>query len=173
MKKPFAKERSVEPLDQGSEKTRETRDQIDQVRQQITQYQKDLQNAMEKLRSISQEHEQLETAYQDVLRLITEMLLQQELLLQSMQAAQKLLEQQGVERWAPILGDSVPRDKCKVVGLLETDRPSQPGSVAKIVSPGFRFKKDGRIVLLPTVLESVAPPKKGMPTEGTQDKAIA
>ena len=61
-----------------------------------------------------------------------------------------------MERFSPIVGDSVPRDKCKVVGQIETGRLF-PGSVARVISEGMRIRRNGRILVFPAVLESVAP----------------
>jgi molecular chaperone GrpE (heat shock protein) len=177
MKKPgFPKIRSIpEKLTLGISKAKDVREDFDKLKEQAARNQRELQEAVELLRRVSEQHEELESAYYALLRLIAETLPKQEMLLQSYELVQKTtqdleeaLKKHDVERFSPIVGDSVPRDKCKVVGQVETDRLF-PGSVAQVISEGWWIRKTGKILVFPTVLESIAPPGKKPVSEKTAD----
>jgi len=170
----FPKFRSVpQKLNLGVSKAKEVREDFDKLKEQAARNQRELQETVELLRTVSKQYEELESAYYALLQLIAETLLKQEMLLQSYELVQKTRQHLGealkdhdVERFSPIVGDSVPRDKCKVVGHIETDKLF-PGSVARVISEGMRIRRNGRILVFPAVLESVAPPGKKPVSEKT------
>jgi molecular chaperone GrpE (heat shock protein) len=161
MRKPsFLKFRSVpRKLNLGISKAKEVHEDFDKLKEQAARNQRELQ----------------ETVDYTLLQLIAETLPKQEMLLQSYGLVQKTgqdmeeaLKKHDVERFSPIVGDSVPRDKCKVVGQIETDKLF-PGSVARVINEGSRIRKNGRILVFPAVLESVAPPGKKPVSEKSAD----
>lgn len=154
-------------LNLGISETKEVREDFEKLKQQASRNQKEHQETVELLRKVSKQYEELETAYYTLLKVFAETLTKQEMLLQSYELVQNAkqelegaLETHGVERFAPIVGDSVPRDNsCVVVGNLETDALF-PDSVARVISVGFRVKKPRRLLVRPTVLKSVTPQTK-------------
>lgn len=160
----------------GINRTKKVHDDFDTLKLQASRHQKELQDTAELLHSVSKDYEQLEAAYYGLLQLMAETLLKQEMLLTSLETAnetkhklEEALKQHDVERFSPLVGDGIPADKCKVVGQVETDR-FFAGSVARIVSVGFRIKKDSRLLVLPVVLESVAPSVKPQVQGGSADR---
>jgi len=177
MRKPsFLKFRSVpRKLNLGISKAKEVHEDFDKLKEQAARNQRELQETVELLRKVSKQYEELESTYYTLLQLIAETLPKQEMLLQSYGLVQKTgqdmeeaLKKHDVERFSPIVGDSVPRDKCKVVGQIETDKLF-PGSVARVINEGSRIRKNGRILVFPAVLESVAPPGKKPVSEKSAD----
>jgi len=172
----FARFRSVpQKLNLGISKAKEVHEDFDKLKEQAARNQRELQETVELLRTVSKQYEELESAYYALLQLIAETLPKQEMLLQSYELVQKTrqdleeaLKKHDVERFSPIVGDSVPRDKCKAVGQIETDR-FFPGSVARVISEGMRIRKNGRILVFPAVLESVAPSGKKPLAQGAID----
>jgi len=167
MKLGFGKIRAVpKHLNLGIRKTRKVRDDVDALKLQASRHQKELQDTVEILRGVSKDYEHLEAEYYDLLRLMAETLVKQEILLANWETAsetklklEQALKEHDVERFSPAVGDGIPRDRCKVAGQLETDR-FFAGSVARVISDGFRVKKDGRLLVLPVVLESIPPSAK-------------
>jgi molecular chaperone GrpE (heat shock protein) len=165
MKKlPWSKIQNVPTeLTLGTSQAKEVRDDFNQLKKQTSRHQQEAQNTQQLLDRVSKEFEELQTTYYDMLRLLCESLLMQEVVLQSMEKAQQMkmqladkLKMHGVERFAPTEGDGIPKDKCTVMAYYPTNE-YYPGSVAKVVSDGFR--KDGRILVYPVVFESVAKEK--------------
>jgi len=175
MRKPsFLKFHSVpRKLNLGISKAKEVNEDFNKLQEQTALNQRELQETVELLRKVSKQYQELESAYYALLQLIAEILQRQEMLLQSYELAQKTkqdleeaLKKHDVESFSPIVGDSVPRDKCKVVGQIETDRLF-PGSVGKVIFKGWWIRKNGAVLVFPTVLESVAPSGKKPASENT------
>ncbi len=162
-------------LNLGISKAKEVHEDFDKLKEQTARNQRELQETVELLRKVSKQYEELESAYYALLQLIAETLPKQEMLLQSYELTQKTrqdleeaLKKHDVERFSPVVGDSVPRDKCKIVGQTETDRLF-PGSVARVISEGMRIRKNSRILVFPAVLESIAPRGKKPLAQGAID----
>ena len=160
-------------LNLGISKAREVNEDFNKLKEQTARNQRELQETVELLRKVSQQYQELESAYYALLRLITEILPKQEMLLQSYELVQKTkqdleeaLRKHGVECFSPIVGDSVPRDKCKVMGYTGTDKFFS-GSVAKVITKGWWIRKNGVVLVFPTVVESVAPSGKEPVSEKT------
>lgn len=69
-------------------------------------------------------------------------------------ALENILEDEGVERFEPMVGDPIPRSKCKV-SKIEFNGIS-PGLIALVSAPGF-LNTDGEVILPADVFESVLP----------------
>ena len=91
MRKPsFLKFGSIpQQLNLGISKTREVHEDFDKLKEQAARNQRDLQETVGLLRTVSQQYEELESAYYSLLQLIAETLPKQEMLLQSYELVQK------------------------------------------------------------------------------------
>jgi molecular chaperone GrpE (heat shock protein) len=150
----------------GINDVKEVRDDMDSLKQQISRNQKEMQETLNTLNRVSAEHDKLQQSYYETLKMLSESLLRQEMLLKFVEENRKykerleeMIRQNGVERFSPIQGNSVPRDSCKVVAFFPSGE-LVPGSVAKVICDGFQ--KNGRILIPATVMESVAPAEKGL-----------
>jgi molecular chaperone GrpE (heat shock protein) len=147
-------------LSLGINDVKEVRDDIGNLKEQMINNQKDIQETLTSLNQVSFEQDKLQQTCYDTLKMLAESLLRQEMLLRLVEEnckfkerLEEMLRKNGVERFSPVQGDAVPRDSCKVVAFSPSGK-SAPGSVAKVVSDGFQ--KDGRILIPAIVMESIS-----------------
>jgi len=140
----------------GINRAKNVLDDLDKVKLRIAQYRDEARDSMELSRKNDGEYDRLNSAYLDLLRQVSVAVLQWETQLKTTEVpeapAQILnaaLEQHGVARFAPAIGDPANGGKCKVASKVEA-KDISPGTVAKVISPGFQLKEG--LVLLPAVV---------------------
>jgi len=80
-----------------------------------------------------------------------------------------LLAVEGIQRFAPVAGQPIPRDKCRVSRLEYNGIP--PGLVASLMAPGF-ISTEGEVILPADVLES-EPPADSKDKDGIESSPVS
>jgi molecular chaperone GrpE (heat shock protein) len=134
-------------------------DDLDKVKLRIAHYRDEARDSAELSRKNAGEYDWLNSAYLDLLKQVSEAVLQWETQLKTtetpgapVQSLNAALEQHGVAKFAPAIGDPANGGKCKVAGEVEAKDISL-GMVAKVLSPGFQLK-EGLVLLKAVVLVS-------------------
>jgi hypothetical protein len=129
---------------------------IRNLEQEILEAQANLKKSAKLLDKGTDEYNQLYRSRYNLMLRVAELLLRCEFTGQTRIARQleNILDDEGVVRFAPEVGEPIPRNRCKVSKIEFNGIP--PGLVAVLSTPGF-LQADGEVLLPAHIFESVLP----------------